>query len=61
MKLNKRLKLYLLKIEVRSLKRYLNRIELYIYFDGWTGQECIDESNYLRDLIKEKENEINRQ
>tara|TARA_R110000822_G_scaffold158210_1_gene297801 strand:- start:2311 stop:2517 length:207 start_codon:yes stop_codon:yes gene_type:complete len=56
--LKKRLKIYLLKREVRGLKRDLNRVSLHLYFDRWTGADCIEESEYLRELIKEKEKNI---
>lgn len=56
--MSERFNLYLKKRRLRILKKQLNSVELHLYFDGWTGKDCIEESNYLISQIKQYEKEI---
>ena len=40
-----------LNYQICSLEKYIRNIELNIYFDRWTGQECIEHNNYCHDKI----------
>jgi hypothetical protein len=47
MEIKKKIKLYLLKRKIKSLERDLRFVSLHLHFDGWTGKNCIKETNYL--------------
>lgn len=56
--LKKRFKIYLLKRKVKRLKRDIDSVELNLYFYGWSGADCIEETNYLFKKLKHYEKEI---
>tara|TARA_B100000809_G_scaffold12108_1_gene11226 strand:- start:871 stop:1056 length:186 start_codon:yes stop_codon:yes gene_type:complete len=56
--MSERFNLYLKKRRLRILKNQLNNVALHLYFDKWTGKDCIEESNYLISEIKQYEKEI---
>ena len=43
----KRFKIYLLKKKLKGLESQLSKVELNLYFERWSGADCIEESNYL--------------
>ena len=53
-----KLKLFFMKLKLRNLRKDLNKVELHLYFDGWTGANCIEETNYLCIEIKEQQLKI---
>lgn len=57
-KIKYKLKLFLMKLKLRNLIKDLNRVELHLYFDGWTGADCIEETKYLLREIKEQQLKI---
>jgi hypothetical protein len=48
----KKLCIFYYKYRIFSLQKCIKKSELNIYFDGWTGAECIDNNNYLFTKIK---------
>lgn len=53
-----KLKIYLKKRRLRMLKKELRDVGMNLYFDGWTGKDCINEKKYLNKQIKRYEEEI---
>ena len=47
-----------MKLKLRNLRKDLNKVELHLYFDGWTVANCIEETNYLCIEIKEQQLKI---
>ena len=41
------------KYKINSLYKRIRNVELNIYFDKWTGQDCIDYNYYCCSKIKE--------
>lgn len=42
-----------LNYQIRSLEKSIRNVELNIYFDRWTGQDCIEHNDYCYEKINE--------
>ena len=42
-----------LNYQIKFLEKSIRNVELNIYFDRWTGQDCIEHNNYSYQKINE--------
>lgn len=52
MKLKEKIQIYFRNRRINSIKKSISRVSLHLYFDGWTGKDCIEELEYLHEELK---------